>query len=849
MGMKKLRGNRGLSLFPGITISKLCVMFGMYVASGTLLKSMIFVACLAGMTAHAQEITPQAEQRARELVSQMTLKEKIDYLSGYTSFSLRAIPRLGIPEIKLADGPQGLRNHSPKSTLYPSGILSASTWNRQLLYRLGQGLGQDAKARGVNILLGPGVNIYRAPLCGRNYEYMGEDPYLAGEAAKQYILGVQSEGVIATIKHFAANNQEWSRHHASSDIDERTLHEIYFPAFRKAVQEANVGAVMNSYNLLNGVHTTEHKWLNIDVLRNTWGFKGILMSDWTSVYSAVGAANGGLDLEMPKGKFMNPDNLLPAIETGTVTEETINLKVQHILQTFIAFGMLDKEQKDSSISLDNPFSRQTALELAREGVVLLKNEANQLPLKGKTAVMGPNATLIPTGGGSGFVTPFSTVSVSQGLKELKKKNLVMLTDDVIYENIVHEFYTDATRQTKGFKAEYFKNKTLSGAPEVTRTELSIDNDWGYGAPLEGFPTDGFSIRWTASYISPTDGQLKIHLGGDDGYRLFVNDRHITGDWGNHSYSSREVEMPVEAGKEYRFRIEFFDNISSAIIRFGASKLNEETLRKGLAKVDNVVFCTGFNSNTEGEGFDRPFALLHYQELFIKKIASMHPNVVVVLNAGGGVDFTNWQDAAKAILMAWYPGQEGGQAIVEILTGKISPSGKLPISIEKKWEDNPVHDSYYENLKAEIKRVDYSEGVFVGYRGYDRSGKEPFYPFGYGLSYTTFAYSNMVAEKTGEHQVKVSFDVKNTGRMDASEVAQVYVHDVESSVPRPLKELKGYEKVFLKKGETKHLSIVLNEDAFSYYDMNQDRFVVEKGAFEILVGPASNQLPLKATVEL
>ena len=797
----------------------------------------------------AQEITPEVEQRAREIVSRMTLQEKIEYISGYTSFSLRAIPRLGIPEIKLADGPQGIRNHAPKSTLYPSGILSASTWNRELLYKLGQGLGQDAKARGVNILLGPGVNIYRAPLCGRNFEYFGEDPYLTGETAKQYILGVQSEGVIATIKHFVANNQEWSRHHASSDIDERTLHEIYFPAFRKAIQEANVGAVMNSYNLLNGVHATEHKWLNIDVLRNLWGFKGILMSDWTSVYSAVGAANAGLDLEMPKGRFMNADNLIPAIKIGTVTEETINLKVQHILQTLIAYGMLDKEQKDSRIPLDNPFSRQTALELAREGVVLLKNEDNLLPLKGKTAVMGPNANLIPTGGGSGFVTPFSTVTVAQGLKDLKKKNLVLLTDDVIYEDIVHEFYTDANRQVKGFKAEYFKNKTLSGQPEVVRTESSVDYDWGYGAPLDGFPTDGFSVRWTACYVPQTDGQLKLHIGGDDGYRLFVNDKHITGDWGNHSYSSREVELPIEAGKEYRFRIEFFDNISSAIIRFNAYSLNEAKLRQGLAKVDNVVFCTGFNSNTEGEGFDRPFALLRYQELFIKKIASMHPNVVVVLNAGGGVDFTNWHDAAKAILMAWYPGQEGGQAIAEILTGKISPSGKLPISIEKKWEDNPVHGSYYENLKAEIKRVDYSEGVFVGYRGYDRSGKEPFYPFGYGLSYTTFDYSNMAAEKTGEHQVTVSFDIENTGKMDASEVAQVYVHDVQSSVPRPLKELKGYEKVFLKKGEKKRVSIVLNEDAFSFYDMNQHRFVVEKGDFEILAGPASSQLPLKTTVKL
>lgn len=817
------------------------------------MKKNIIIMCLCMFAGHlsiiAQTITPQVEQRAKEIVARMTLKEKISYLSGYTSFSLRAIPRLGIPEIKLADGPQGIRNHAPNSTLYPCGILSASTWNRDLVYRLGRGLGQDAKARGVNILLGPGVNIYRAPLCGRNYEYFGEDPYLTGETAKQYIAGVQSEGVIATIKHFAGNNQEWSRHHASSDIDERTLHEIYFPAFKKAVQEANVGAVMNSYNLLNGVHATEHKWLNIDILRNLWGFKGLLMSDWTSVYSTVAAANAGLDLEMPKGRYFNEEKLMSAIETGTVTEETIDLKVQHILQTLIAYGMLDNPQKDQSIPLDNPYSREVALELAREGIVLLKNEDNLLPLKGKTAVMGPNADYIPTGGGSGFVYPFTTVSVAQGLKDIKKKNLVRLTDDVIYDNIVNEFYTDSTCQVKGFKAEYFANKKMEGIPVVSQIENAIDYDWQYGSPFASLPNDAFSARWTASYIPKEDGLLKLHVGGDDGYRLIINDNIITGDWGNHSYSSREVELPVKAGKHYCFKIEFFDNISSAIIRFDALRLNEAMLRRGLDKVDNVVLCTGFNSNTEGEGFDRPFALRDYQEQFIKKIASMHPHVVVVLNAGGGVDFTNWKDAAEAILMAWYPGQQGGQAVAEILTGKLSPSGKLPITIEKSWEDNPVHDSYYENLKAEIKRIDYSEGVFVGYRGYDRLQTEPLYPFGYGLSYSSFDYSNLQLTKIDENSVQVSFDLKNTGRYDASEVVQVYVHDVKCSVPRPLKELKGYEKVFLKKNQQKHITITLDDDAFAFYDSNRHQFVVENGEFEIWVGSSSKDIRMKKQIIL
>lgn len=803
------------------------------------------VGCIAGV--NAQTITSQAEQRAKEIVAKMTLTEKIEYLSGYTSFSLRAIPRLGIPEVRLADGPQGIRNHAPNSTLYPAGILTASTWNREAVRQLGKGLGQDARARGVSILLGPGVNIYRAPLCGRNFEYFGEDPYLASEVAKQYIQGVQSEGVIATIKHFAANNQEWNRHHASSDVDERTLHEIYFPTFEKAVKEAEVGAVMNSYNLLNGVHATENKWLNIDLLRHNWGFKGILMSDWTSVYSAVGAANGGLDLEMPKGKYLNVEKLMPAIQKGLVTEETINLKVQHILQTLITFGVLDRAQKDASISLDNPFSRQAALELAREGVVLLKNTDNILPLKGKTVVLGPNANLIPTGGGSGFVSPFSTVTVSQGMKELQKKNAILLTDDILFEDIQEEFYADEAAQVKGFRAEYFKNKKLEGTPDAVRTEEVINYNWKANAPLEGFPQDAFSIRWTGTYVPKTSGLLRLNIGGDDGYRLIINDKMIMGDWGNHSYSSRGKIMEVEAGKTYVFRIEFFDNISDAMINFRVSKMNEDKLTKELANAANVVLCTGFNSGTEGEGFDRPFAMPSDQEQFIEKVAAMHKNVAVVLNAGGGVDLTKWGDKVKAILMAWYPGQEGGRAIAEILTGRISPSGKLPISIEKRWEDNPVCKSYYENLQGEYKRVNYDEGVFVGYRGYDLSGVEPRYPFGYGLSYTTFEYSNLRVEKTGEHRAKVSFDLKNTGKMDASEVAQVYVHDVEASVPRPYKELKGYEKVFLKKGQMKRVTVELDERAFSFYDMNRHQFVVEKGDFVILVGPSSGQLPLKTTV--
>ena len=796
-------------------------------------------------------ITSEAEQRAKEIVAKMTLKEKLRYISGYTGgFSICPVPRLGLPEVFMADGPQGIRNNT-KSTMYPSGILSAATWNRDLNYRLGRELGQDAKARGVGILLGPGVNIYRSPLCGRNFEYFGEDPYLSGEVAKQYILGVQSEGVIATIKHFAANNQEWDRHHVSSEVDERTLQEVYFAPFRKAVKEAHVGAVMNSYNLLNGVHASENRWLNIDILRDTWGFKGILMSDWVSVYSTVGAANHGLDLEMPTGEYLNEELLMPAIEQGLITEATIDLKVQHILQTLIAFGFLDKEPKDTSIALDNPHSRQTALDIAREGIVLLKNEGNMLPLKGRTVVMGSNAEVLVTGGGSGFVSPFSTVSIAEGLEQLQKRNTIRLKDDLLFDDLKDAIYADEGKRQKGFKAEYFKNVELKGTPDATCMENQIAHDWGTGVPLEGFPADGFSVRWTATYVPVTTGLVRMTMCGRGGYRAYINDQLICTD----HLPEREQVIEVEAGKKYRLRVEYHNYGGDARIGLKAGILNESLLKQTLAKAKNVVLCVGFNNGDEdggieGEGADRSFALPKPRLELIRKVTSLHDNVVVVVNAGGGIDFSDWGDKVKAIVMAWYSGQEGGRAVAEILTGVISPSGKLPISIEHRWEDNPVSKSYYENMKfVEYKRTQYSEGIFMGYRGYDKSGIKPLYPFGYGLSYTTFAYGNLMVEKNGVNRVKVTFDISNTGKMDAAEVAQVYVHDVKSSVPRPYKELKGYEKVFLKKGETKRVTIELEDDAFSYYDMDKQRFVVEKGDFEILVGTSSECLPLKGSITL
>ncbi len=820
------------------------------------MKNKIFVSAIASLSFLCLGFTAAAQQdeRALELVSKMTLEEKCDYIGAARSFVIRSVGRLGIPEVRMADGPQGIRNNTI-STLYPCGILTASTWNRELAEELGHALGQDAKARGVAILLGPGVNIYRAPQCGRNFEYFGEDPYLSGEVAKHYIIGVQDEGVMATVKHFAANNQEWSRHHASSDVDERTMHEIYFPAFKKAVQEAHVAAVMDSYNPVSGVHASENAWMNKTVLREMWGFDGILMSDWTSVYSTSGAANGGLDLECPKGVYLTAEKLIPLIEAGVVSEEDIDIKVYNILSTLNSFGLLDKDIKDESIALDNPESDDVALRIAREGVVLLENKASELPFskKDKVLVLGPNASVVTTGGGSGFVTPYHTTTVADGLLALRgKKSVTVLSDDMLYPDCSSMVRTASNPSVKGFDATFFNNKTLEGTPVASRTDEIIDFQWKNGSPDPAVLNDQFSCRWEGVFTPESSGIVRFEMAGDDGYRLFIDGNKIGGDWGNHSLTQRTVFFAVEAGRSYALTFEFFDNWSDATTWCRMGFFDEARLLSTLAKVNKVVFCGGFNSDIEGEGFDRPFQIPSAQRELIKLLTANHQHVTVVLNAGGAVDFNGWSEGVEAILMSWYAGQEGGRAVAEILNGNICPSGKIAATFEDKWEDNPVHDSYYDNTPVKTqgqpyKRVEYREGIFVGYRGYDRKGVTPRYPFGYGLSYTTFKYDGLELAKIGDDSLKVSFTVTNTGKCDASEAAQLYVRDLECSVPRPLKELKGYAKKFIAKGQSVRYEIILGADAFSFYSVKAGKFVLEPGEFEIMVGGSSADLPLRAKV--
>jgi beta-glucosidase len=800
------------------------------------------------------------QRRVDSILSHMTTGEKIEIIGGINDFYTRPIPRLGLPSLKMSDGPMGVHDYG-LTTAYAAGIALAASWDVDLAHRVGAAMGHDARARGVHFILGPGMNIYRAPMNGRNFEYFGEDPYLASRMAVNVIEGIQQQGVIATAKHFAGNNSEFARMTLSSDIDERTLREIYLPAFEASAKEAHVGAVMDAYNLVNGTYMTANHHLNNEILKKEWGFDGILMSDWGATHDGVAAANGGLDLEMPSPLFMNRDTLLPALREGKVSMATLDDKVRRILRTAIEFGFLDRAQTDTSIPLYSQEGREAALDEARGGMVLLKNEGGRLPLdltELKTiAVIGPDAyPAVISGGGSAESKPFNSVSYLEGISNRAGTRVKVLYDvdlpvlDEAFEN--SEFVTTPGGES-GLKGEYFSNQDLEGTPALVRTDPHVHFDWGEGSFAAGQPVDHFSARWTGYFIPKQSGDYAFFTSADDGVRLYIDDERVIDDWLPQSQTLETAMKHLDAGQSYKIRLEYFEDVGSAIVGFGVTRADSfvGTKTRALAeKADAVIVCVGFDEKTEGEGFDRPFQLPGGQDELIQRISTVNQNTVVVLNAGGQVDMTRWIDKVPVILQAWYPGQEGGRALAQLLFGDYSPSGKLPVSFERRWEDNPAFHNYYP-AKGE-SQVAYSEGVFIGYRHYDRAQTKPLFPFGFGLSYTIFAYSDLSiapAKGNAREPVLISFNVKNTGRREGAEIAEVYVGDSHASVPRPIKELKGFAKVDLKPGEIKRVTVKLDRRAFCFYDVNRKDWNAEPGEFSILVGSSSDRVQLQGRFTL
>ena len=817
---------------------------------------------LAQMPDRYKDPKAPVEDRVKDLLSKMTLEEKVDMLGGVESFYIRPNERLGIPKIKMADGPLGVRNYG-KATAFPAGIAFAASWNKELTRRYGEAVGKEARSKGVHIMLSPGVNIYRAPMCGRNFEYYGEDPYLASRMVVAYIEGVQSQGVVATVKHYAVNNQEYDRHNVSSDLDERTLREIYLPAFRAAVEEAHVGAVMNSYNLVNGVHSSQNPHLLKEILKGDWKFDGLVMSDWSSTYDGVAAANGGLDLEMPSGVYMNRDTLLPAIKSGKVSVATIDDKVRRMLRVMFRFGFFDRDQLDPSLPLYNPDSRLVALQAAREGIVLLKNKGDILPLDRtkvrSIAVIGPIAhPAVTGGGGSSQVQPFRSVSILDGIIAASGEQIKVLYSPGVSNDLESLFRTSeflnpsqAGELVRGLKGEYFANRDLSGTPAVTRVDRRIRFEWGESAPMSGIPADDFSIRWTGKIRVDSDGEYEFFVQGDDGFRLFVNGQIIIDEWRDQAATMKEARLSLKAGTLADIKLEYYEHSGNAELSFGWSKAippKDAEAVKLAARSDVAVVCVGFNATTEGEGFDRNFALSKEQTELIKGVTKVNGKTIVVVTAGGNVAMSEWLDNVAGLLHTWYPGQEGGTALAEILFGDINPSGKLPATFEKRWEDNAAFNSYY----AVDKKINFKEGVFLGYRHFDTKNIEPQFPFGFGLAYTTFAYENLkITPRTAGKKptVTVSVDITNTGTRPGAEVVQLYVGNLHPKLPRPVKELKGFEKVWLKPGETKTATFVLTESAFAFYDVPNNQWSAAPGAYDILVGSSSRDIKARGQFTL
>lgn len=812
--------------------------------------------------------SPEVERRVERLLGELHLDEKLLLLGGkpgqsgpQANSAIFGIERVGLPELRMADGPTGVHWWCDASTAYPALIAAAASFDADLWYELGTALGRDCRARGVHILLAPGVNIYRAAYNGRNFEYAGEDPFLASRFAVAYIRGVQDQGVSATVKHFAVNFMEYARHTVSSDLDERTLHEIYLPAFKAAITEAGSGALMMAYNLVNGVQCSEHAGLILDILKGSWRFDGVVMSDWLSTYSVAPAANAGLDLEMPTADMFRADRLKAALDSGEVSHATLDDKVRRILRLAVCFGWLDHEQLDRSIPEDDPATARVALEVARRGSVLLKNDRGLLPLDpGKPltiAVLGPYAhPAVIGGGGSSFTPPHRAISLLEGLALVAPQAEVSHAPgpDPNPQRGVFSSSVFEHESGPGLLGEYFDNNHLEGEPLVERLDPRVDFSWGIRPPVEGVTEKLFSVRWTG-YVRPErSGSYAFYSRSHDSqYRVLVEGQPLIDTWDVPDNGPQRAELVLEAGQRYRIRIEYRKTRFNSGMHVGYQLTDggaAETARcVALARSADVAIVTaGWDNVSESEGFDREFSMNPELERMLIEVAAVQPNTVVVLTAGGNLDMSRWIDRVRGVLHAFYPGQAGGQALAEILFGVVNPSGKLPATFEKRAEDRGSFDCYFDSDGDQ--RVELRDGIWSGYRHFDRHGIEPRFPFGFGLSYTSFRLSevSVSSERLRAGQpLGVSLKVTNTGARAGAEVVQVYVHDVASRLPRPPKELKGFARVELAPGASRDVLIELPASAFEYYDPEQKRWLIELGEFEILVGVSAGDIRGRARV--
>lgn len=815
---------------------------------------------------------PELDVRIKALLGEMTLEEKVSLMAGRDFWTLPAVERLGIPSLRVSDGPTGLRSvNSEAATVFPVGVALAATWNEALIGEVGAAIGREAIAHDVDVLLAPAVNIQRTPLGGRNFETYSEDPRLAAEIATAYVAGVQSEGVGTSLKHYAANNQEHERMSGSSDMSERTLREIYLAVYEPVIRRANPWTVMGAYNKVNGVFACENSFLLEDVLKGEWGYDGVVVSDWGATKTTIDAANNGLDLEMPGPARHFGAKLVDAVRKGEVSEAVIDDHAGRLLRLIIRCGLLDGNPKSSRGELASDRHRACARDAARQSMVLLKNEGGLLPVSPdvkRLAIIGQPAYMPAIqGGGSSQVSPDRIISPLEGLKAALGGKV-----EIVFERgLDHEpappqidwrlLSPDETFTRHGLVARYYAKPGFAG--QVAHEEI----DWhfsklGFGGKVQTEEDLSFSVEWSGYFRPEQDGDYDFVIShSNDDVELSIGNEVLVGE-GTPSerellfmilpLNRREARMRLQAGRTYPIRLRYSQPTERAIRAFNifnvsmrAPAPSREAALRAAKEADMVLLFVGSGTTDETEGKDRrSMKLSAGQDDLVRDVLAANPKTAVIVNTGAPVEMP-WAGEVPAILQMWLPGGEGGSALEDLLSGKVSPSGKLPVTFPHRYDDNPTYPFYPGHKSAE-----YGEGIFVGYRYYDKAGRDVLFPFGHGLTYSRFEIANLQAKAaTSGPAVELTLDLTNTGSVEAAETVQIYLEDRATQEAMPLRQLRAFRKVALKPGETARIAVTLTREDFAWFDMHGGAWTVTPGSYIAHAGFSSRDLRAHAGFEI
>jgi beta-glucosidase len=788
-----------------------------------------------------------AGARADRVLREMTLDEKVSMLHAVSDAAhareTLPIARLCIPALRLNNGSAGVGSGGPvqpQATALPAPLGLAASFDAGVAFRYGAVMGRETRSIGRNLQEGPDINIARVPLNGRTFEAYGEDPHLAGQIAAGTVRGIQSEGTIAEPKHYVANNQEIDRDTVDERIDERTLREIYLPAFETAVQQGRAGGVMCAKNKVNGAYACEHDALLQGVLKDEWGFGGIVVSDFDSCHDTVRCAFGGLDFELPSGAHYG-DPLKAAVQDGRVPVATLDEHVHRVLQTLFRFGLFDRAQTTTPI--DAARGGATARQAAEAGTVLLKNDGGVLPLDThrdrSIALIGPGASrAVAIGGGSTGVAPLYTVSP---LDAITRRVGGAATVDFSPGMGPVDLGPQPAMPAQ-WTARYYDNTTWSGDPVLTRTEQWVVADPSGGPPAPGLGPDRWSVRWSATFTAPVDGDYSFHLTNHAHAALYLDDAAVIDNGGGFPGITKSATVHLTAGEPHAIRVDWAKPGGQAMIELAwtppPNAPNVE-IAEAAAAAKRADVAVVFLANKDTEAIDRPdLSLPGHQDALVQAVAAANPRTVVVLNTGSPVTMP-WLDDVAAVLEAWYPSEEAGNAAADVLFGDTDPGGRLPITFPKRLADTPASTpAQYPGVGGVAT---YSEGLDVGYRHYDHRHVEPLFPFGYGLSYTTFRLDHLKATAA-----QASVDVTNSGHRRGSEVVQVYVGGADGS-DGPPRRLEGFAKVRLDPGERRRVTVALGPRAFAHWDSARHAWVTPAGSYAVYAGTSSRDLPLRASV--